>query len=146
MKFKVDKRTADELERLGKEIDELEHAIIDEKGREVLSSARFDLDTSLRRPLTLNERIKRLIHTSISDQAAQQGHETVEEAMDFDMPEEREDAFGPGYELEEMIDEYPIPNKTETAESGPQDSKDPEPAPEKDPEPAGPPAENEAES
>lgn len=107
------------------ELKELASSYIDENYHEVPNPRPDEIVVS-KRPPSLQQQIQRLVRTELSNQVAQQGAETWEEANDFDIPEELDPISG--YEIEDMIPEEPIQEvepepetpaepETETAES-----------------------------
>lgn len=89
------------VERLRK----LVRSIIAEDGLEYPNPEPAHVDVTPRPP-TLQEQIRRILRTELSDQVAAQGGETFEEALDFDVDEEPE--LRSPYEVAEMEDEYPV--------------------------------------
>lgn len=80
----------------------------DPHGRELLNPVPMEVDVSLPKPLSLKERIQRILRTELSQQADAQGFETFEEANDFDVYDDFEtpDPVTP-YEEKFMHEEYP---------------------------------------
>lgn len=76
--------------KLAQKLDELEHCHLDERGREVLNPKPIAIASELGRPETLNEQINRILRRQLSAQVAQQGHETYEEANDFEIDDDPE--------------------------------------------------------
>lgn len=66
-----------------------------------------DWPLNLKRPLTIQEEIQRFVRVEMSQRAQEHGHESFEEADDFDV--EDEDEWQSPYELMEMQEERPIP-------------------------------------
>lgn len=71
---------------------------LDEEGREIPDPTPIELPLGMKRPETLAEQVQRLVRNQVSQYAALHGHETFEEAEDFDI----EDDLDPStpYELE----------------------------------------------
>lgn len=88
----------------------------DEEGREIPDSTPLELPLGMKRPDTLAEQVQRLVRRQLSDYAALHGHESFEEAEDFDVDED----FDPSTPYEEEFD--PILGKNLT----PADFLDPE--------------------
>ncbi|UOF76960.1 hypothetical protein [Microviridae sp.] len=76
---------------------------LDERGWEVPDPTPVAWPAGVRRPETLTEQIRRLVRIEVSQRAAEQGHETFEEADDFEMDDD--DEFRSPYELTEMQEE-----------------------------------------
>lgn len=72
---------------------------LDEKGRELLDNTPVELPLGFEHPESLEERIRRLVRTSVSDHAAESGAETFEEADDFDIADDDSDPLTP-FEME----------------------------------------------
>lgn len=72
---------------------------LDENGHEKLDNTPVELPLGFQHPETLEDRIKRLVRTSVSAQAQTDGEETFEEADDFDIPDDDSDPVTP-YELD----------------------------------------------
>lgn len=102
------------------------HSQIDENFHEVPCPKPEEIVVS-KRPPSLKEQIQRLIRVEMSQEMADQGMETFEEANDFDMPDIEPDVFSP-YELPEQIEEVPIASAPSPPPETPQ-----EPAPPDDP-------------
>lgn len=92
---------------------------LDEHGRELCNPIPVAVPAGLKRPLSLTEQIQRVLRRDLSYQAQKQGHETFEEADDFDV----DDGFdGPpiNTRYEMLEEEYlnpvspPPPNGGET--------------------------------
>ena len=81
------------------------------------------IETTVEKPLTLREEMKRYIRTEMSHIAEKNEMETEEEANDFEMDED--DEFTSPYEIHDMVDEEidPLPDPPE----------EPQPALEADP-------------
>lgn len=68
----------------------------------------FEVSTELRQPETVEQKIKRIIATEISQKAAMKGEETIEEANDFDVEDTFDgDSMMSPYEVQEMTNEVP---------------------------------------
>lgn len=61
------------------------NADLNDEGKELLNPQPLTMPSGLKRPLSLAEQIKRIIKADVSFQAFQQGHESFEEADDFDV-------------------------------------------------------------
>ncbi len=86
-------------------------AYLTDDGKEINDPRPTTLHTGLVKPLTLSEQVKRLMHQELSHQAIDQGHESEEEANDFDIESDPE--VKGNYDL--MEEEYiaaPIVNNT----------------------------------
>lgn len=104
----------------------LHRAMIDQNGAELHNPTPVSIPIGQQRPPTLKEQIQRVLRTELSNQAASQGHETYEEANDFDIDDD--DTMYSPYELQPMQDDLePIVDKPEPAKKEPA----PEPEPEK---------------
>ena len=68
---------------------------LDENGWEIPDPTPVSVPSGFKRPETLAEQVQRLVRTSISRQAAEQGDETFEESEDFDLPDDPEDPSTP---------------------------------------------------
>lgn len=103
---------------LAKDLTKLTHGMLDKKGREVLNPKPHVLAGGLKRPPTLQEQIQRLVRKNLSDQVAAQGHETFEEADDFDVQDDFEIEPTSKYEMmeEEFLQPEPEPTKVEAAQ------------------------------
>ena len=67
-----------------------------------------EIPMDMKRPETMDQKIKRIIETQISEKAAMLGEETFEEANDFDIKDDFEvEEPVSVYEVHEMEDEYP---------------------------------------
>lgn len=73
---------------------------LNKRGHEVLDSTPVALPVGFKRPLSLNEQIRRLVKNELSNRAAAVGAESFEEADDFDC----EDDFDPKSPYEEVFD------------------------------------------
>lgn len=72
---------------------------LDENGHELLDNTPVELPLGFEHPESLEDRIRRLVRTSVSSHAAEQGAETFEEADDFDIPDDDSDPITP-FEME----------------------------------------------
>jgi hypothetical protein len=61
---------------------------LDERGREILNTEPLKIPTRLRRPATIQEQIQSAIRNQVSLDAMKKGHESFEDAEDFDVPED----------------------------------------------------------
>lgn len=73
---------------------------LDEYGHEIPDPKPVAIPAGFKRPETLAEQVQRLVRTSISRQAAEQGFETFEESEDFDV----DDEFDPSTPYETFFD------------------------------------------
>lgn len=73
---------------------------LDQYGHEVPDPTPMALPSGFRRPETLAEQVKRLVRTTLSQQAAEAGHESFEESEDFDV----DDDFDPQTPYEVFFD------------------------------------------
>lgn len=78
----------------------------DELGRELPDPTPVEVPLGFQRPESLTDMVRRMIRGQLSVAAAEEGHETFDEANDFDVPEE--DAELHGTEFEEMVVEMPV--------------------------------------
>lgn len=58
---------------------------LDANGHELLDPTPMAIPAGFKRPPTLAEQVRRLVRTSVSEWAANQGYETFEESEDFDV-------------------------------------------------------------
>lgn len=100
---------------LADKVETLTHAFLTHDGKEVLNPKPIAIPSGLKRPLTLQEQIQRLIKTEMSTQVQAQGHETYEQANDFDVPDDLPEPAS-HYELmdEEYLDTPEAPEATKT--------------------------------
>lgn len=63
----------------------------DAQGREIPDPTPMAIPVGARRPESLTEQIKRLVGGALSSRMAEQGAETLDEANDFDIPDEDDD-------------------------------------------------------
>lgn len=80
------------------------------RGHEVPDPTPLEIPAGFKRPETLQEQIKRLIRGSLSEYAEMHGHETFEEAEDFEV----DDDFDPSSPFEVFFD--PVIGKEITLE------------------------------
>lgn len=83
----------------------LRTAYLNEDGREVNNPAPIAYPGRLDDKPSLQDQIKRLLRIELSRQMAAQGHETFDEANDFDVDSDPE-PFSP-FEIKELIPETP---------------------------------------
>lgn len=77
-----------------------------ERGEELPDQTPIELPVGVRRPESLNDMMRRMIRTSLSQYAADQGEETFEEANDFDIPDD--DPTVSNTQYQEMSDEVTL--------------------------------------
>lgn len=79
-------------------------------GREIPSNVPVAIPTKFKRPETIAEQVKRMVASQLSIAASQQGHESFEEADDFDVDDDVE--IKSKYELDDempnVIQERPM--------------------------------------
>lgn len=113
--MKIRKELFDELQGL-------EKAMINEHGKEMLNPMPIEIPSSLKKPPSLQDRIAALVKGQLSQQAAQQEYETLDEANTFDLADDLVIELS-GYELAEeeipVAPEDPAPAPEKKAESGP---------------------------
>lgn len=90
---------------LHKELISLDHAYLDEKGREMCNPKPLVVHSGLKRQEPIRDQIKRVLRQELSRQAHEQGFETFDEANDFDIDDEDPD-FLTSYEIQGLEDEY----------------------------------------
>lgn len=100
-----------------------------EGGYEIPDSEPVALRPGIKRPLTIQEQIKQMIRHEASMAAQENGHETFEEANDFDVDDEIDPISG--YEVTYMVDEMPVAEEaplpvSPTEGSMPEDNPTPE--------------------
>lgn len=100
----------DELKMLGR-------AQIDPLGREINNPLPKVIPSELERPPTLEEQIQRVLRTHVSRQAFLNGFETLEEANDFDIPDD--------FDFTDEPQPYPVYQMRE--DEPPADDPEPEP-------------------
>lgn len=66
----------------------LEFGILDENGNEINNPTPITIRTQLGKGESTDQRIKRILAGIISEQAAAQGHESIEEANDFNIDDD----------------------------------------------------------
>lgn len=76
-----------------------------ERGHEIPDQTPLEMPSGLRRPLSLHEEIRRFIRTELSQQAADNGVETFEEADDFEVDDVEPDDYLTPYTVVEMAPE-----------------------------------------
>lgn len=81
----------------------------DEHGHEIHDQGRIEMPAGFKRPESLNETIARMVRYQVENAARAAGHETFEEAMDFDMEENDELSDSPT-RYEEMGDDVSLTN------------------------------------
>lgn len=74
-------------------------ATFDELGRQVPDPRPVEVPVGLKRPLTLQEEIKRFVRSELSTRAAAEGVETFEEADDFELDEDPDLVHPTEYEM-----------------------------------------------
>lgn len=94
----------------------------DAKGRFIPDPNPVEVPLRFRRPEPLNELIKRLVRNELSQEAADLGEETFEEADDFDMDDEDPEPFS-SYELSDM-DVEDVSDYTLDKQEGPSEAAD----------------------
>lgn len=77
--------------------------MIGEDGKEYPNPNPLFVDVGPKR-LSLQDQIKRILHSELSREAYDQGFETFEESQDFDVPDEDPEPLS-GFEVEEMVPE-----------------------------------------
>lgn len=100
---------------LNDELCELTVSMLDDRGREMPNPKPMELTAGLRRPENLQGQIQRLVRTALSQEVADQGMETFEEANDFDIVDGFDVHFNSTYQQmdEEYLDQSPEPIKVE---------------------------------
>lgn len=78
-----------------------------DRGEEIPDPTPVEVPLNLRRPLSLQDEMRRFIRTELSQQASAKGDESFEEADDFEVDDEEE--FITQYELTEMQEESRMP-------------------------------------
>lgn len=115
------------------EIKSLVSSILDDEGKEINNPKPMESTIKFgKQHLSLEQRIARILH-KVSAEAEQQGHETEQEANDFEIEDEDPDPIT-SYEVEAMIDEVPASVKQQLEI---QNEPEKEPEPPADPPPAG---------
>lgn len=74
---------------------------MDEHGNEIPDPTPIAIPAGFKVPESLSDQIRRIIQTSVSEQAQEQGMETFEESEDFDIDD---DMFDPSSPYEEVFD------------------------------------------
>lgn len=88
-----------------------------------------EIPAELKRPETIEEKIKRIIRTELSAKATMEGEESYEESEDLDMDEDDDTPLTP-YEMTVMKPEFPaLKGSLETPEPETGAGADPAPAP-----------------
>lgn len=64
---------------------------LDEKGREIPEGGPIEWPLGLRRPLSIQDEIRRFVQVELSRQASSQGYETLDEANDFEVEDDEGD-------------------------------------------------------
>lgn len=106
----------------------------DEKGHEIVDSTPLAIPIHWQRPLTIQDMVRRFVQTEVSRVAEAEGHETFEEADDFDTGED-EDIRSP-YQLD---DEQEHADRSSFLDEKPKEKPDPQPPAAKPEPPAKPP-------
>lgn len=97
--MKITKETFNKLKAL-------DRAIIDEHGREILNPVPAEFPSTLQRPTSMIEQMKRVIKQELDLQAQAQGMESFKEADDFDVPDDFDLEVMSKYELTTLQEEY----------------------------------------
>lgn len=92
-------------------LSELTQSMLDERGFELPNPVPIQKSLKIKRPPTLQEQIRRIIKTDLSNQAMSQGFETFDQANDFDIDEDPLPTSQ--YEAQDMIAEEPRTVKKE---------------------------------
>lgn len=95
----------------------------DERGREILNPEPVSVTVD-RKPLSMHERVRRMVRYELSQRARENGMETFDEANDFDTDEDSFDSPEPETRYQQVVEEY-----VEAAPSGEGESEDVTPAP-----------------
>lgn len=90
--MKITKETFEKLKKL-------DFALLDDRGWELPNPVPLEFETGLKRPLTLQEQIQRVMRVELSKQAQNQGRETFEESQDFAVEDPFESEMLSGYEI-----------------------------------------------
>lgn len=101
----------------------------DEHGRELCNPVPLEVDVSLQKPLSLKERVQRLLRNELSQQVSAQGFETFEESQDFDVYDDFDvpEALTP-YEATLMAAERPLEPGENPSEERPAQTSQPAPS------------------
>lgn len=83
-------------------------ATFNKQGEEILDQTPVAIPVRLSRPATMAEQVRNLVRQQLSQYAADQGHETFEDADDFDVGDDY-DPSSP-YELEFDQEDAPLPS------------------------------------
>lgn len=94
----------------------LDRALIDKDGREVLNPVPAKFPTTLDRPTSTMELIKRVVRDELSREAQAQGEETFLEADDFDVPDDFDVEILSQYEMTDMQEELLYKTKEQIAQ------------------------------
>lgn len=90
----------------------------DERGREIPDNTPIEVPVQFRKPETIAEQVKRLVHSQLSIQAANAGRESFQEADDFDVDDDME--LKSKYELDDemvnVIQERPMTKEERSSE------------------------------
>lgn len=89
------------------------------RGAEILDTTPVEVPLHYRRPETLEEKLKRVVHNELSMAASARDMETFEESDDFDV-EDDQDTLPSKYEMTDMQEEQPLMRR---ANSDVQDKK-----------------------
>lgn len=84
-----------------------ERLAFNDKGEEMPDPKPMEVPAGLKRPETMQERIRRLVKTELSQVAARQGMETLDEANDFEVEDDSAEDFMTNYEVHAMVEETP---------------------------------------
>lgn len=94
-----------------KELENIQESILHENGMEYPSSKKTFIDIHDGKRNSLKEQVNRIMNNYlIQKELNRQGYETMEEADDFDIPED-ESEFKSPYEFDEMTEETYEPHK-----------------------------------
>lgn len=77
------------------------------RGAEILDTTPIEVPLHYRRPESLEEKLKRVVHNELSQAAAAREMETFEESDDFDV-EDDQDTLPSKYEMTDMQEEQPL--------------------------------------
>lgn len=86
-------------------LSKLTQSILDERGRELPNPVPMELKIGTQKPESLRDQIRRIMRIELSKQAEIQGHETFEEADDFEV-EDSFDMNEPNSQYEMMQEEF----------------------------------------
>lgn len=80
-----------------------------ENWKEYPDPSPIEIPAELKRPESMDQRIKRLVHSQIQAKAMEEGFETFEEANDFEVDDSFDgDGIMSPYDVQEMEPEYPV--------------------------------------